>query len=332
MRKGETGQLSLYGESIEDEALPETAATPAAAWEQDVAKRALDELFTLTFQYKSSKAYHELMQFVARFRFYSPFNAMLVHVQMPGAKFVAPPHRWLRDYGCRIKPGARPLVILQPMGPVMFVFDVSDTEPTKDAKPLPPEIERPFEVRKGHVGSELNLVIDNAKRDGVRINNSAEGSQSAGSIHRVAKDIRVSQKYKKGFDKYRNPVFIDIPVKYDILVNTKLSCEAQYATIVHEFAHLYCGHLGTPDKRWWPDRRGLNHDVREFEAESVTFLVCSRLDIDNPSEQYLSGFVGSQEQVPSISFECVMKVAGLIERMSLQKMKPRKLSKNETGE
>jgi hypothetical protein len=331
MRKEETGQLSLFGKIIEEEDLPETAATPAAVWAQDAAKRALDELFTLTFQYKASKAYHELMQFVAHFRFYSPFNAMLVHIQMPGARFVAPPHRWLRDYGYRIKPGARPLVILQPMGPVMFVFDVSDTEPTKDAKPLPPEIERPYEVRKGYVGSGLKSVIDNAKRDGVRINNSAEGSQSAGSIQRVAKDIRVSQKFQDGLDKNRNQVFIDIPVKYDVLVNTKLSGEAKYATIVHEFAHLYCGHLGTPDKRWWPDRRGLNNDVREFEAESVTFLVCSRLDIDNPSEQYLSGFVGSQEQVPSISFECVMKVAGLIERMSLQKMKPRKQSKNEAG-
>ena len=51
--------------------------TPAGAWELDSTKRALDDLFSLTFQYRTSKSYHELMKFVARFRSYSPFNAML---------------------------------------------------------------------------------------------------------------------------------------------------------------------------------------------------------------------------------------------------------------
>jgi len=83
--------------------------SPAAEWDRDVARRALDELFSLARQYKSSGAYRELIDFVARFHFYAPFNAMLVHIQMAGATFVAPPHRWLRDYRRCIKPGAHPL-------------------------------------------------------------------------------------------------------------------------------------------------------------------------------------------------------------------------------
>ena len=47
---------------------------------------ALDELFENARQFNSSKAYLELMQFIGRFRFYSPFNAMLIHIQMPGAR------------------------------------------------------------------------------------------------------------------------------------------------------------------------------------------------------------------------------------------------------
>ncbi len=66
--------------------------TPAGTWEQDAPKRALDELFSLTSQYRTSEAYQQLLQFVTRFRSYSPFNAMLVHIQMPGAEFIAPPH------------------------------------------------------------------------------------------------------------------------------------------------------------------------------------------------------------------------------------------------
>lgn len=310
---------------------PDQPPSPASIWEQDAAKRALDELFSLTFQYKTSTAYQELMEFIVRFRSYSPFNAMLVHIQMPGARFVAPPHRWLRDYRRRIKSGVRPLVILQPMGPVMFVFDVSDTEPTENAQPLPPEIEKPFEVRTGRVGGGIQFIIDNAKRDGLRITTSNEGSQSAGSICHVAKDVRASQKFQSGVDKERNPVYVDIPVKYDLLVNAKLSPEARYATIAHELAHLYCGHLGTPNDKWWPDRRGLNHNVREFEAESVAYMVCTRFGIDTPSEQYLANYVEKNERVPSISLECVMKAAGLIETMSREKMKPRKPSKDEAG-
>lgn len=299
-------------------------ATPAILWEQNAVKRALDELFSLTFQYKASKAYHDLMQFIARFRFYSPYNAMLVHIQMPGARFVAPPYRWLRNYGRRIKPGARPLVILQPMGPVMFVFDVSDTENINANSTLPAEIEKPFEVRKGNAGDKLNMVIENAKRDGIRISRSNEGSQSAGSIGLVDEETRQTQKFKVGIDSHRNPVYVEVPVKYHLLVNSKLSSEAQYATIVHELAHLYCGHLGTPNNRWWPDRRGLSHAVREFEAESVSYIICARSNIDTPSEQYLAGYVKKEDQVPKISLECVMKAAGLIENMSRLKMKLRK--------
>ena len=64
--------------------------------DDDETRRALDELFRLTHQYSSTKTYNELLTFIRRFRFYAPYNAMLVHIQMPGARFVAPPHRWLR--------------------------------------------------------------------------------------------------------------------------------------------------------------------------------------------------------------------------------------------
>jgi len=316
-------QTSLFDLPVEV-GVTEDVESPAEIWEKDAVKRALDELFSLTCQYKTSESFCELMKFVSRFRFYSPFNAMLVHVQMPGATFVAPPYRWFRDHQRQIKIGARPLVILQPMGPVMFVFDVSDTVPTEDARPLPSEIEKPFEVRAGKIGNELERVIDNSKRDGLRITQSPAGSQSAGSICHVAKGINNSQKFQTGIDKHRNPIFEDIPIKYDLLVNGSLSSEAKYVTIVHELAHLYCGHLGTFNDRWWPDRRGLGKDECEFEAESVAYLVCCRAGIDTPSEQYLSCFVKEQSQVPRISLDCVMKAAGLIETMSNQKMKPRK--------
>ncbi len=100
--------------------------------------------------------------------------------------------------------------------------------------------------------------------------------------------------------------------------------ESRYATFVHELAHLYCGHLGSPNKKWWPDRRGLTKIVVEFEAESVSYLVCARQGIESPSEAYLASYVNNRDKVPPISLECVMKAAGLLETMGRERLKPRK--------
>jgi hypothetical protein len=302
--------------------------TPAEAWSEDFTRRALDELFNLARKYRTGESYGQLMKFVARFRSYAPYNAMLVHIQMPGAAYVAPPERWLRRYGRTVKPAARPLIILRPMGPVMFVFDVSDTEPGPDAEPLPPEVTHPYEVREGHAGFRLERTMENAKRDGVSILTQKAGSQAAGSICTVTGGPGRYLLFESGMDEKNNPIFTQVPLRYTLLLSESLSREARYATMVHELAHLYCGHLGTPDDRWWPDRRGATKTVREFEAESVTYLVCSRLGIDNPSAEYLAHYVMHCSKVPAISLECVMKAAGLIEQMGSkhQKLRPDRAS------
>lgn len=234
-------------------AVPETKMDPNAA------ERALDELLKRTILYRSSREYSELLKFVARFRSYSPFNALLVHIQKPGAVFVAPPDRWLYQYGRGVKPGARPLVILQPMGPVMFVFDLSDTE----GKPFPPQLESPFRVKGGPVGDRLQRLIENSKRDGVLVVVSETGSGQAGSIGDAD-----SPDWVMAFGESQ------VAVRYVVEINQDLDDGARYACLVHELGHLYCGHLGTPNPDWWPDRNGLPEVIREFEAESVAFLVC----------------------------------------------------------
>jgi hypothetical protein len=291
----------------------------ADAWDRDLARRALDELFVLAQQYRSTKDYRALLAFIVRFRSYSPFNAMLVRAQMQGARYVAPASRWLRDYGRTIKPGARPLVILQPMGPVMFVFDVSDTEAGERAVSLPPRITNPFAVRGGRLHGELRQTIENGARDGVEVHCVKIGSQGAGMIQtthgqrHLIFPIRARPKEE----------LVSIKVQYEVFLRSDHTAEAQYATLVHELAHLYCGHLGTPDARLWPDRRFMDTNTMEFEAESVSYLVCRRLGLDTVSEAYLSGYTNAHEETPPISLETVLKVAGLIEKMGKKRLPPR---------
>jgi hypothetical protein len=252
---------------------------------------------------------------------------MLVCTQMPGARFVAPAHRWVKKYGRAVKINARPLVILQPMGPIMFVFDVSDTEPGPNSKPLPPEVTDPFAVKRGRVRHQWEKTVENAKRDGIRIQPRKEGSQSGGAI-RWAQGGKMS--FQTGAEADGNPKFVDVPVHFDILFNEDFSKESRYATIVHELAHLYCGHLGTLNAKWWPDRRGLTHQAEEFEAESVAYLVCGRLGIETPSEQYLAGYMSKNDEVPNISIHVLMKSAALIEQMGREQLKLREDQKRVT--
>lgn len=318
---------------MEFKAETETAATqaslfdlpsPSQLWDEESAKHALDDLFNATRKYRSACAYKELIDFVSRFRFYSPYNSFLIHVQRPGARYVAPSHRWKRQFGRIIRSNASPIVILQPMGPVMFVFDVSDTEPGPDAKPLPPEVEDPFAVYEGRVGAELGRTIENAKRDGIRILKQNLGSQAAGSIQHASSPNLSPLQVCAGTDSSGLKKYIAVPVRYDLLYNQNMADEAAYVTIVHELAHLCCGHLGTPNRNWWPDRRGLDRSEGEFEAESAAYLVCARLGIHSPSEEYLSGYLGRNREIPQISLECVLKSAGLIEKMGRALLKPRK--------
>ena len=290
--------------------------SPAAAWERDAAKRALDELFSYASRYRSRREFKRLLEFIRRFRMYSPFNAMLAHIQMPGARYVAPAHRWLGDYGRRVRPGARPLIILQPRGPVMFVFDVSQTIPDPNAPPLPPEIEDPFAVVGGSADRELIRTIENAKRDGVFVGTYEPGSQAAGVLIRSV----VGEPLEMVFVRRRQGKTVrevkKVARQYAILLDAKHPAEAQYATLAHELGHLYCGHLGTLNPEWWPDRNGLEKQVMEFEAESVSYLVCSRLGLKRASDYYLATHLGKlSKEIPPISLDRVMAAAGLIEQM-----------------
>ncbi len=319
-------------------------STAAAKWDADATKRTLDELFISARRYRTSGSYLDLMQFVRSFHYYSPYNAMLVHIQMPGAKYVATASRWRDEYGRCLKPGAKPLVILRPMGPVMFVFDVSDTEEETSfsqralfgenrssfkvskgkKKRLPPEVENPFAVRRGQIGGELDRIFENAKRDGIRITWHKEGSQAAGSIHRVDGTNLKPLMFTVGKDKHGALIQVAVKVRYDMLIRDELESPAQYATATHELAHLYCGHIGTPNAKWWPDRRGLSLETQEFEAESVSYLLCGRIGIESPADEYLSGYFKDNQKTPDISIECIMKAAGLIEQMGKSRMMQRK--------
>jgi len=272
----------------------------------------LDELFLLARRYRQSDEYRELLEFIARFRRYSAFNAMLVHIQMPGARYVLPAKRWAKEYHRLPIPGAQPLVMLQPMRPIMFGFDVSQTE----GRPLPEGFENPFQAYGKLDERALADVIMKAKREGVTVTLRNLGSTLGGYV-RKADDphhcvgiglVERASRSSRGSGGERAAFA-------DIALNANLDRPTNFATLMHELGHLYCGHVGTPDENWWPSRKDLGRSTEEFEAESVSYVVCKRLGIETPAAEYLHGYFEANQKVPPISLHMVLKAVQRIEAM-----------------
>jgi hypothetical protein len=264
----------------------------------------LDKLFLEIGTYRKSAELKELFEFIKKFPHIAPYNAMLIHVQKPGSTYVATAHEWLRDFNRRINPGARPLIILRPFGPVSFVFELLDTY---GEDPFPEEILNPFKVNGTLSQINFNRLIENMKCDGISYSEVDLGSSRAGSIQsNNVNNIVIIKKTTKE---------ILVNVLYDMIVNRAHSLETKFATILHELGHLYCGHLGTPNEKWWSNRCYLDKKQCEFEAESVCWLVCERMGINNPSAQYLSGYRDNNDEIPDISIDAILKAVGIIETM-----------------
>ena len=152
--------------------------------------------------------------------------------------------------------------------------------------------------------------------DGVRYCEADHGPASAGFIQ--------IEKNKTEEKIVRNKKEIWVLILYNLVVNRSHPNETKFATILHELGHLYCGHLGTPNPKWWKDRRNLKLNEREFEAESVCWLVCKRMGIKTPSAEYLSGYLDNYEEIPDISIDTVLKSVAIVESMINGSNEPRK--------
>lgn len=297
---------------------------------EDTAQASIDALLSTAGHYRSPQAYRELIRFVGKLPRYKPFNRMLVHLQDPGARYVATAARWESEFRRRVRAGARPLIVMQPRGPVLVVFDVRDTEPLdSDAPPLPVEATDPLAIRLAvgpvDLARRWHHLEHNAIRDGVRITLADHGGHSGGFLTTVvAPGVVVSRPRRLGATQAEDGWEV-FPLRYELVVNRNLSDKDRYATLVHELAHLYCGHLGSPDTDQWPDRPRLTHAADEVEAESVVHMILARIDPGVAMGDYIQGHLDEQGQVPpQVSLNAMMKAAGLIEEMGDKRMPARK--------
>jgi len=276
----------------------------------------IDKLYQDVLSYRSTNQFKELLDFIKRFRHIAPYNAMLVHTQKPGSQFVTSAREWKYKYGRDIKPGARPLVILQPFGPVAFVYEYNDTV----GKPLPDSVMAPFKSETKIDEAQLDRLINNLMAEGVGVYFNNYGTNSAGRIEYHDEEDTLEMSIPGGV--------CHLISHHTIITNSNLSPAEKYATILHELGHLYCGHIYHDHKveKWLPERfrLGLTMKQKEFEAETVCWLVCERLGISNPSAAYLSGYLENNKEIPDISIDAILKAAGTIEIFTKPETKERR--------
>lgn len=259
------------------------------------AVKAINELFHRSRNYRRSKDYLELLRFLRRFPLLSPYNAFLIHTQYPGAVYVATAEDWDKKFDRKVNEDARPLVILIPFGPVSFVYEVQETAGVD----LPPDVSSPFRTEGGYSEKMYDFTVRNMARDGIQARYAPFGNQRAGYA-----SLRGSE--------------------FSVCLNSNLTRPDLYSSLLHELGHIYCGHLGSGDDKWWDDRKGESDRVKELEAESVSFLVCSRQGLKTNSEPYLERYVAVHDLIDQINFRAVLTVTNYLEQMGRRILPPRK--------
>ena len=266
------------------------------AIQRDTADR-IDDLYRAASQSRARPPWMDLLNRIASQTHMAPFNLMLADIQRPGARYIAFPQKW-REIGREVKPGAIPVVILWPFGPVRFAFELADTtgDRVDDAK-LDEMFGEAVEVRDGLIERVARHALT---EDRIEVRSVSLGTTLGGDARAANTNPKVNN------DSDKPPLWV-------VRVNSNLNKSNCLTTIAHELAHVYLGHLGGNGKKW-PNRSLSRLDAREFEAEAVAFIVAKRFGLKPKSVEYLNGYL-KKDTINFISHSAIVRTAGRIEQL-----------------
>ena len=208
-------------------------------------------------KYANSDEYKNLLSVMGKFYSYSANNCILIATQCPDASYVAGYNKWHDDFHRQVKKGAHAIRIKSPMKyedketgekklgfKSSYVFDIADTYQI----PGKPPVKIGVEELHGTVKDYSNLI------------------SCLTSTSPVPVEFKSFKKSANGyFNKTENK----------IVVKDTLSELQSVKTLVHEIAHSLL-HSDNPEI----ENEEKNREWKEFEAESVAFIVCKYLNLD----------------------------------------------------
>lgn len=293
-----TKQLSLFPDSplnlsniLKDENLAdlETIFNP------------VDEMFAASTRFRNNRCLIELLRFIARFPGYSAFNGLLLYTQNSSATCVATARSWKQKFGRRPKSEARPIIILAPMAPIRFVFDIQDTE----GPPVPSTLLRPRETQPQLLNKIYTNTRHNCAVHGIAVHETTMDPGTTGTASRITPALR----------KQYQDLDLQNDTSYLILIDGTQPTEDRYSSLAHELGHIFCSHLGIDRHAWWPEREDLNINGEEIESDAAAYLVCERLGLKARSAKHLSNYIEVNHELPVFSLNAVLQSVGYLEDM-----------------
>lgn len=273
----------------------------------EVAFNPVDEVFAALARFSTGDGFMELLQFIARFPNYSTFNGWLLFLQNSSATYVATARTWAQKHNRQPKGNAKPLVILAPMAPILFLFDIQDTE----GAPLPSSMLQPREVDDQQLGKFYATTRHNAAVHSIAAYEADVDGDEIDAVSRITPALR--KKYQ-GLNLPRD-------TRYLIFIDKTLPLAGRYASLTHGLGHIFCSHLGIDRHAWWPERGDLNIRGEALEAGSVAFLVCRRCGLRTNSERFMLQLSETYQKIPRLSLNAVIQAAAYIEDMGKHRWK-----------
>lgn len=265
----------------------------ASPIETDAARSMLDQLLDDSRLYRKGADYKNLLDFVVRLRNFAPFNALLLQIQKPGLNHAASARDWRENFSRTIKEDARPLLILWPFGPVALVYDVMDTA----GDPLPMGVSA-FEAVGVIDQTALDRFASLTGKKNIVWNRVDMGDLKAGSIGVLSRPAKLGE-----------------ASTYRMTVNMNHNPNVQFATLAHELAHLFLGHLGQDKYLGVPLRPTQTNEQEELEAESTAYIICARNGVENQSASYLKNYVKQDTTTEQLDLYQIMRAAGQVETL-----------------
>jgi hypothetical protein len=247
------------------------------------------------------------MRYIARFPNYSAFNGLLLYLQNPSATYVATARTWAQKFRRQPRRDAKPLVILAPMAPILFLFDMQDTE----GAPVPSILLRPRKSKMQLLGKIHTNTLHNAALHGIAVYETTLANGETDTASRSTPALR---------KKFQN-LNLKKDTSYLILIDKTQTLEDRYAALAYELGHIFCSHLGIDRHAWWPERGDLNVNGEKIEAETVAYLVCRRSGLQAGSENYLLNYSEAHPEIPLFSINAVIQAVGYIEDMGRHRWK-----------
>jgi len=249
-------------------------------------KELLKDLDKRIEKVQNSKQFKKILESFSKFHNYSYQNNILIQMQKPNATFVAGYKQWEDKFNRHVKKGENGIAILAP-----YTYKKKETKIKTveiDGEFVEKEVEET--VKKTYFKTVYVFDVSQTKGEQLpTIDTSLENKKS--DLLKLLKkfsyteEIKVKTKTLSGTLKVYSE-------GGKIVLNNNTNNTEKASILVHELAHELLHNK--------EDRHKLNKEVKEMEAESVSFIVMNHFGIKTKSDKYLALYKKSYDLEESL--------------------------------